>query len=404
MKFKRTTLAAFVLSSFFTTSVHAAAFQLYELGTPIIGMAGVGQAVDVDDASISYFNPAAMTELHSNNFMLGSQLILPYTNFSANNQTTIPGNNGGNAGGLTPGLDLYYVYHYSPQLRFGVSFTSPYGGMLNYNDGWVGRYVVQYMQFYTLNLNPSVAYEVNNWVSIGGGLAIEYANLNQTVAIPITSLVDGQANLKVNNTAGGFNLGVFLKPRSGTKIGLAYRSKITHNLTGSTTFLRISATPDTSTKMVMPQNVILSLSQTLTNRINLLGEVGWSNWSTMRNSILHINQYSIVTPQNWNDTYRVGIAGQFNAMPNLILQTGVSFDSSPTTTSKRLPDLPMDRQIRAGLGVQYSMIKAVKLGFAYEYINFGNAAISTSGSTGVLSGDYSRNYANVFQASVNVSC
>ena len=37
------------------------------------------------------------------------------------------------------------------------------------------------MVFYTLNLNPAIAYQVNNWLSIGGGIAIEYANLTAEV-------------------------------------------------------------------------------------------------------------------------------------------------------------------------------------------------------------------------------
>src|SRR5579883_692537 len=113
---------------FFSQSVLAAAFQFYELGTPIVGTADVGQAV-VNDASSSYFNPAAMALLPQSEFMLGSEVLLPYTNFSKNpNRTTITGDNGGNAGALSSGIALFYAYHYSPQLKLGINLTSPYGG------------------------------------------------------------------------------------------------------------------------------------------------------------------------------------------------------------------------------------------------------------------------------------
>jgi opacity protein-like surface antigen len=64
----------------------------------------------------------------------------------------------------------------------------------------------------------------------------------------------------------------------------------------------------------------------------------------------------------------------------------------------------MDRQIRAGLGMIYSTMKNIQIGFSYEYINFGHAEIQNTSSNGVLAGSYSKNYANVLQASVNVEC
>jgi long-chain fatty acid transport protein len=405
MRFLNSSLIISSISAlFFTNTAFAAAFQTYELGTPIIGTAAVGQAAVANDASTSYFNPAGMTALPTSQFMLGSEMILPYNHFSIGSANTISGNNGGNAGTFSPGLGMYYVYSYSPKLKLGISLTSPYFGNLNYNNGWVGRYNVQQTFLYTLNLNPSIAYEITRWLSLGIGVSVEYANLSQTVALPVSSTEDGQASIKVDNVAPGFNVGAMVTPAQRTRIGIAYRSKITHDLEGDTTFLKLSTMPSTSTKMVMPQNVMISLLQSVSDKFNLLGEVGWSNWSSMQNSDLIVDGYSATTVLDWRDTYRVGLGGQYKIFPSLMLQTGVSYDSSPTTPSLRTPDLPMDRQIRVGLGVIYSIIPAIQLGFSYEYINFGDADIDNSSSNGVLQGSYSRNYANVAQVSINIAC
>lgn len=394
-----------LLFTLITNNAFAAAFQLYELGTPIIGTAGVGQAAVANDASTAYFNPAGMTLLVNSNFMLGTQAILPYYNFSRNARTTIfPGDNGGNAGTLIPGSDLYYVYNYNPSLKFGISLTSPYGGLLNYNDGWVGRYIVQDLQFYTLNLNPSIAYRFNNCFALGAGIAVEYANLEETLAFPLLDRIDGQANLKLDNTNYGFNVGILYTPSLSTKIGVAYRSRINHHFTGDTTFLRINATPSTTSQMIMPNNVIASLEQDLTDRFSVLAEFGWANWRTMQSTIVNIRDFSSTIPRDWHDTYRVGLGGKYNLNPELLLEAGASYDSSPTSASHRTPDLPMDRQVRIGAGLIYTMMHAVQLGFSYEYINFGPANIHNHSSVGDLFGSYSRNFANVFQASINVSC
>ncbi len=384
-------------------AIYAAAFQYYELGTPIVGTADVGQAAEAIDASTSYFNPAGMTDLQGVQFLLGSEIFLPYTNFQKSRANTISGDNARNAGTLTPAVSMFYVYTYSPKLAFGLSLTSPYGGWLNYTDGWVGRYAVQYTQFYTLNLNPSVAYQFTDWASVGIGVSAEYANLTQTVALPIIHLVDGQANIRADNLAAGVNVGLLLKPTACTKLGIAYRSQITHNLKGDVTFLRINATPQVSTKMVMPQNVIVSLAQGVTSKINLLAEAGWSNWSSMKNTAINILGFTAVTPRKWSDTYRVGLGAQWYVLPTLMLQTGVSYDSSPTVRKFRLPDLPMDRQIRAGLGVLYTIRQMAQLGLSTEYINLGHASIYSDTRNGILAGGYKRNYAAVIQASVNIN-
>lgn len=401
-RYRYSVLTLLVGFSFFNQPAIAAAFQLYELGTPIVGTAGVGQAANLNDASTAYFNPAGMGFLPNTEYMLGSQLLLPYANFSKNSSNTISGDNGGTATVLTPGMSLFYAYNFSPCLKFGVSVTSPYGGSLNYDDGWVGRYNVQNAFFYTINMNPSFAYRFNQWFSLGVGVAVEYLSLQQTTAFPLEPLVDGQVNVKVDNWAPGFNIGLMFTPYQSTHIGLAYRSRITHNLHGNLTFLRMSETPNATTKMVMPNNFIASLAQDLSARFSLLAELGWSNWSTMKNNTLNVDNFSVTTPMNWSNTYRVGLGGQYKPSRCLILQAGASYDSSPTTSTKRLPVLPMDKQIRVGAGVIYSVIKSVQLGFSYEYWNLGSAHINNTTSNGVLSGLYSRNFANTFQASVNV--
>jgi len=409
MKFLR--IPVVISSLILTNHIYAAAFQYYELGTPIIGTAAVGQAALSSDASTAYFNPAGMASLMKTQLMLGSEILIPFTEFNPNNENTVHGDDGGEAASLLPGMGLYYVYSYSPQLKFGVSLTSPYGGMLNYDDGWVGRYYVQQSEFYTLNLNPSVAYQFNQKFAGGLGFSVEYANLYQTTAFPLPldlpppleGPVEGQATVKTHNTAFGFNAGLLFTPTANTKVGMAYRSQIKHHLTGNTEFLRTLESASTKTQMVMPQNIILSLDQKF-NSFDLLAEAGWANWASMKNSIVDIEGFTVETELDWKNTYRVGLGGQYHMTPTLLLQTGVSYDSSPTTTSKRTPDLPVDRQIRAGIGMIYSVMRMIQIGFSYEYINFGDADIHNVSQNGVLAGSYSKNYANVLQASVNVEC
>lgn len=392
----------FLITVLFSSTANSAAYQLYELGTPIIGTAGVGQAAVAEDASTSYFNPAGMSKIISTELMLGSQIMIPHNKFSKHDATTITGNDGGNAGALTPGMDIYYVYNFSPKFRFGIALTAPYGGELDYNDGWVGRFVVQTVTFYTININPSVSYEFNKYLSLGAGVAVEYMNLQQTIALPYVADNDGQVKISANDTAAGFNVGLMITPYETTRIGITYRSQIKHNLNGTLTFLKIPNRPDVSTQMIMPQNVIVSLQQNW-EKIYFLAEAGWANWSKMQDTILNVRGYSAVTPLNWKDTYRLGVGSKYKFTQKFLMQAGVSYDSSPTSTALRQPDLPMDRQIRAGIGIMYDLIKQATLAVSYEYLSLGRASINNTTSSGTLSGYYPTNYANTFQISINIA-
>jgi long-chain fatty acid transport protein len=69
---------------------------------------------------------------------------------------------------------------------------------------------------------------------------------------------------------------------------------------------------------------------------------------------------------------------------------GVAYDTSPTDEDTRTPDLPLDRQIRIGTGIQYDWNEDVTVGAAYAYVDTGKAKIDQDGGllNGPLKGDY----------------
>lgn len=385
-----------------SSTVFASGFQIFEQGTSIIGRAGVGQAV-VKDASSSYFNPAGMTQICDTELQLASQLFISKTRFSPNTNNTFSGNDGKNAGALLPGFTFYAVTSYNEDLKFGFSVTSPFGGLLSYNDGWVGRYFIQSTSLITMDFTPSVAYQLNDYLSVGFGIFVEYAKLKDKLAIPgPLGIADGQAELPLHHTGAGVNLGLLWCITDDTKLGLAYRSPIKHRLDGDSTFLRLATTPTTTSVIHLPQSVIASFSQEFCQDFVLLAELGWVNWHVFQSTPIQIQGVTLDIPRNWKNTYRAGVAGQYRILPELMYQLGISYDSSPTDINKRLPDLPMDKQIRVGTGLVYNPCKNITLGLSYEYINFGKAPINKTTGIGTLAGDYRKNYGQVLAMNVNV--
>lgn len=388
---------------FLFNSAYAGGFQSFEFGTPTLGRAAVGQSV-VEDASASYLNSAAMSQIECSEVMLGSELVITKSRFRPSSLNTFSGNEGGNAGMILPGLGIFSVFSVSPDLKLGLSLASPFAGGLNYNNGWVGRYFVQTTSLLTLDLNPSFSYAINDWLSFGAGAIIEYAKLNQTIGIPALSstlLLDGQADLRLQHYAPGFNLGLLFTPSCDTKIGIAYRSHINHTLKGNTTFLNLGFTPISSAVLKLPQGIIASLSQNITKDLTALAELGWTNWQVFKSTIVTIQNITLTIPRKWKDTYRFGLGLQQKLNSHFLLQLGASYDTSPTNSVDRLPDLPMDKQLRLGTGIIYTSCDAVTLSLNYEYLKFGKAKIHKVTRLGTLSGHYPKNFGHFLGLSIN---
>src|SRR5436853_4248470 len=84
-----------ILSAVFLhNTVSAAGYQFYELATPSIGTASVGQAAFANDASTAFFNPGGMGKLECSQMLLGTQLVNSQTQFRTIDLNTNSGGSG----------------------------------------------------------------------------------------------------------------------------------------------------------------------------------------------------------------------------------------------------------------------------------------------------------------------
>ena len=167
---------ATVLLLTFVTSARGAGIELYETGSEL-GTASAGLAALAADASTAASNPAGMTLLDRSQLMTAPGALLPSTNFDVAPQTTTSGGGGGNAGVFFPIGSFFYVRKLSERLRLGVAVFSDYGLGGDYGKTWVGRYYITEASLITGKVNPSLAYEVNDWLSVGAGFSFGVGRL-----------------------------------------------------------------------------------------------------------------------------------------------------------------------------------------------------------------------------------
>src|SRR3546814_3965082 len=71
-------------------------------------------------------------------------------------------NNGGDAGSLGLVPNAYISWEVNPNWFVGLGIGAPFGLMTEYDEGWIGRYHSKKFKIKSININPSVAYKVND--------------------------------------------------------------------------------------------------------------------------------------------------------------------------------------------------------------------------------------------------
>ena len=399
-KTNRVKISAIIASFFIFINTTALAGGLYinEFGTPSMGVAGAGTNAVASDASTSFHNPAGMARIKGKELMGTGGFIYSTVKFDPDADTPIPGGNGGDAGGPAPVLGGFYVHSLNDRWKLGASLISISGALLDYDNDWTGRYLNTDVTLLTLTFYPSVAYRVNNWLSLGGGPQIMYADLELKAKAP-PPIGNGEVKIDGDDVAFGFGLGALIELSERTRFGISYQSEIEPEFSGDVKFSGGAGSADagTDTEITLARFIRISGYHELNDRWALLGTVGWENWSEFKDINISTGAGAQKIPRNWDDTWKFAAGVHFRPVEKWLLQLGFAYDTSPVDSDDRTPDMPMDRQIRYATGAQYQWSDRLSTGAQFVYADYGKAKIDND----LLKGDYKRNDLFFFALNAN---
>ena len=393
----------------------SAGIGLYEQGAPDTGLASAGQGARTQDAATVFTNPAGMTQLDDSQLLVGLVPQFGNLTFSPNAKTTLKGTNGGNAAVPLPGGSFFYVHNLTPNLKLGFGSYSYFGAPIEYNLDWVGRYRLQGATILGMSFQPSLAFRAADWLSIGGGPNVMMGFLRAKAGLnnldPKTG--DGQVRYQDYTLNVGGNVGILLTPRDGTRIGIDYLTPVNLNFSDAPHFVGLSPlvtraisndklrSPKTNLGMQVPQQLMGDVYQKITERLALLGSVGWQNWSRFGEVDISIdtgNPKSLSKNLHFQDTFHIAGGSQYRLTPQWMLSCGFAFDNSAVGTPMRTVTLPVGDQYRFGAGVQYFYSKKVTLGFAEEFMYMGEMPVYQAGGPvlGTVAGQFTNAFYNFF--------
>ena len=329
------------------------------------------------------------------------------------------GGTGGDAGGWNFVPGAYLSLPLTDHLTFGLGINAPFGLKLVYEDGWVGRFQALHSEIETLNVNPSLAWQVNDRFSIGAGVNYQHLQAELTNAVNYSAVVaqgvqqlvalgrlpaaaapgiiaanaglEGDARVRGDDVGWGFNVGLLVDASDTTRIGLAYRSAIEYDVGGTVNFTTPASIPNpvgagivaaasatgaplssgpVSVDLKVPDSAILSLRQSVNPKLAC-----WPTWRGPAGAACR-NSASCATPARRYPSLRnagatscaTPWARPTSSIARLTLSAGTAYDNTPVPDATRTPRLPDSDRIWVTTGAHWQPTDSALVDFGYAHL------------------------------------
>lgn len=365
---QRAALAAFVLATCGATQAQAGAFGIREQSAQGQGLGFAGAASGAAGASSLFWNPATVTMQPGWNSEYNASVVIPQSTITPTTGTFAPllnlGGSGdiGQAAVVPSGATTYQV---NDRLSLGLSSSAPFGLVTKPRDAWAGQVYGRSSRIFSVNFNPVIGYRLTDWLSIGGGPAIEYFKLTLRQATGLSPLAPS-AYLKGDDLGIGYTVGATVTPFAGTALGVGYRSSINHELGGLATGIgRVSA------KLNTPDKLSVGLTQALSPVFRVSFGFEWDQWSRLGTQAITseaLGRPVTALSLRYRDGYYYSVGAEYDWSPQLTLRGGVGYEQSPIVLDNRSVRLPDADRVSLNVGAGYRWSDKLTLNIAYSHL------------------------------------
>ena len=398
------------------SSAQAAGFALIEQSASGMGNAFAGAAATAEDASTIFFNPAGMTYIDGTQAVSALHLIKPNAEFKDDGSIAGAGrplgDEGPNAGDLAFVPNFYLMTEISPSVKIGVGVNAPFGLKTEYDDEWLGRFQANKSEVKTININPSIAFKVNERLSLGFGVSAMRAEATLTRSLNFGPFAESSVKVKGDDWGFGFNLGAIYQATQDTRIGVAYRSKVKQRLEGKAKITLpapfSSTSEDVKAAIDLPESFSVSLFSRVNNKWDVMADATLTRWSRFKELRIVRDSGALLalTPENWENTMRYSVGASYHYSDKVKLRAGAAYDQEAIKDEFRTARIPGNDRKWVALGASYiaSPMSTFDIGYTHLFISdaeiddnqlaSGNGRLvgDFEGSVDILSLQYTHNF------------
>lgn len=397
MSFMNKSAAALVLTGVAAavSTAYAAGFQLTEQSSLGLGRAYAGAGIVGDDLSAVHYNPAGMTLLEGTRFQAGGTWIALNADYNGKDGDS---ENGRLKGQMIPAG--YVTHQVNDKIWLGFAMTVPFGMGTEYDRNWSQSQRGTNAKIYTFDMNPNIAWKVNDFLSVGAGVSVQYAKAELGMGMKEPGIYSGHGKVEADSWDWGFNLGIMISPTDKLRFGLAYRSAIEHDAEGDLKLSNVSSSAlpflnylngqnlDMTTSIKTPDTVMLTGTWEATDQLRLSGLIRWANWSNfdelkLENEIPSglgslvpdpykplLIKFSEVSIQNdWQDTWLFSVGADYKINSAFTVRGGIAYETSPIDDqSTRMAVIPDTDRLWLSLGASWHATKDLQFDVGATYL------------------------------------
>lgn len=358
------------------------AFEVLQQGARASGQAEAFSA-QADDASAIWYNPAGLTQLDGTNISAGGYIVVPDEHFKG----TL-GESSNHLVSLLP-----HVYAETDfgleRFRFGLGISNVFGLREDWGQSGPLADVFTRGHLYTMNIQPTVAYKVNEELSVGVGMNVYYASLDlerhQPLGAPPAPV--GYFRSHGTDTAIGVSPAVMWKVDERNTFAAFYHSPVTLDISGQADitgrgFPAIGPSHITA-PLHLPQIAGIGYAFRPVPQWKIEADVVYSNWHTLEELRIHSPSRVFnngVIPAKFHDTWSFRLGTQYDLTKNWAVRTGYAYGNSAAPQETFAPIVPDANYHLFSAGLGYSAgdwsIDAAYLFILRETRNISNSVFS----------------------------
>lgn len=353
----------------------AAGFQLTEQSSLGAGRAYAGAGIVGDDLSAVHYNPAGMTLLPGTQMQAGSVWIEVNAEYD--------GDHGASENGRYKGQAIpagYITHQLTDDVWLGLGLTVPFGMGTDYDKEWEGAERGYTSTILTFDINPNVAWKVNDFLSVGGGISLQYAKAKLGARLLKAGYSVGNGKINADSWDWGWNFGAMLTLSEKLRFGLSYRSSITHDAEGDFDYdssIRLpSKTFDSKATVKTPDTIMFTATWEATDNLRLSSLIRWAKWSnfktlTIKNEVSgpYTDFGSKSYDNDWEDTWLFSVGADYKLNDAWTVRGGVAYEKDPVgDNSKRMAVIPDTDRLWLSFGATWNASKNFQIDGGFSYL------------------------------------
>lgn len=349
------------------------------------GMAGASLGVS-DNAMAMNNNPAGLTQIKGKELIVGLSLLMPVLSHSDAMNGSVDGETA-----YFPLPTLAYAQRLGSTglvLGLGVFAQGGMGADFKNLTTAFGSVDGTYTNVRYLKLSPSIAYQINDQISVGLALNIGYADMEMRFFpnTMVPGVFAGMSLDRVYSFGYGAKLGAMFKPNDMISLGLTYTTKSSLTFEhGNMSFAGMGSFEAKVEGFNWPSSIGFGVAVRPTKRLLIAFDVTYMQWSNAIDQVVITTNAPapmnrVVFDMGWEDQWVFAIGAAYDVTDKLTLRAGYNYGKNPVPAANLSPLFPAIVEHHVTLGLGYRFSKTIKLDVAFEHA-FNNSVTYNNANT-----------------------